>query len=99
MSRLFRLLRAALRGSKANLTSGSINQAIFLLAVPMILEMVMEALFAIVDVFFVARIGTEAVATGGLTESVLTLGYALAIGLSTAATALVGSLICEQNDD
>lgn len=97
MSRFFRLLRAALRGSEANLTSGSINQAIFLLSVPMILEMVMEGAFAIVDIFFVSRVGPEAVATVGLTESVLTLVYALAIGLSTAATALVARRVGEAN--
>ncbi|CCH02200.1 MATE efflux family protein [Fibrella aestuarina BUZ 2] len=99
MSRFFRLLLAALRGSEANLTSGSINRAIFLLSVPMILEMVMESLFAIVDVFFVARVGTEAVATVGLTESVLTLVYSIAIGLSTAATALVARRVGENNTD
>ncbi|MEZ0483752.1 MATE family efflux transporter [Fibrella aquatica] len=97
MSRFFRLFLAALRGSETNFTSGSINRAIFFLSVPMILEMVMESLFAIVDVFFVARISTEAVATVGLTESVLTLVYSIAIGLSTAATALVSRRIGESN--
>lgn len=97
MRKFFKLLVAALCGSEDNYTSGSINRAIFLLAVPMILEMVMESLFAVVDVFFVARIGTEAVATVGLTESVLTLVYSVAIGLSTAATALVARRIGEGN--
>ena len=97
MSEFFRLLLTALRGSAANFTSGGINRAIFLLSVPMILEMVMEALFAIVDVFFVARVGTEAVATVGLTESVLTLVYSIAIGFGTAATALVSRRIGEDN--
>lgn len=68
-----------------------------MLSVPMILEMVMESLFAVVDVFFVAKINTEAIATVGLTESVLTLVYSIAIGLSTAATALVARRIGEQN--
>ena len=97
MTKFFRLFVAALRGSETNFTSGSINRAIFLLSVPMILEMVMESLFAVVDVFFVAKIGTEAVATVGLTESVLTIVYSIAIGLSTAATALVARRIGEDN--
>ncbi|GAB3641493.1 MATE family efflux transporter [Spirosoma arcticum] len=97
MTRFFRLFLAALRGSETNFTSGSINRAIFMLSVPMILEMVMESLFAVVDIFFVAKIGSEAVAIVGLTESVLTLVYSVAIGLSTAATALVSRRIGETN--
>ncbi|GAB4022207.1 MATE family efflux transporter [Spirosoma koreense] len=97
MSKFIRLFLAALRGTETNFTSGSINRAIFLLSVPMILEMVMESLFAVVDVFFVAKIGTQAIATVGLTESVLTLVYSIAIGLSTAATALVSRRVGEEN--
>ncbi|GAB3999027.1 MATE family efflux transporter [Spirosoma daeguense] len=97
MTKFFRLFLAALRGTETNFTSGSINRAIFLLSVPMILEMVMESLFAVVDVFFVAKIGTEAIATVGLTESVLTIVYSIAIGLSTAATALVSRRVGESN--
>jgi Na+-driven multidrug efflux pump len=97
MTKFIRLLIAALRGSENNYTSGSINRAIFMLSVPMVLEMVMESLFAVVDVFFVAKISTEAVATVGLTESVLTVVYSIAIGLSTAATALVSRRVGEGN--
>ncbi|GAB3035297.1 MATE family efflux transporter [Spirosoma pulveris] len=97
MTKFFRLFLAALRGTETNFTTGSINRAIFLLSVPMILEMVMESLFAVVDVFFVAKIGTEAIATVGLTESVLTIVYSIAIGLSTAATALVSRRVGEDN--
>ncbi|MEM6842331.1 MAG: MATE family efflux transporter [Bacteroidota bacterium] len=94
---LYHNLRIALSGSETNFTSGSIRRAIFLLSVPMILEMVMESLFAVVDVFFVGKVGTNAVATVGLTESVLTIIYSVAIGLSMATTALVARRVGEKN--
>ena len=87
----------AIRGSEESFTEGSIKRAIFLLSVPMILEMVMESLFAVVDIFFVSKVSTEAVATVGLTESVITLVYSVAIGLSTAATATISRRIGEGN--
>ena len=99
MKKWFKLLRLALDGSEQSYTSGSINRAIFLLSVPMILEMIMESLFAVVDVFFVSRVSIEAVATVGLTESVITLIYSVAIGLSTAATALVARRVGEGHAD
>jgi Na+-driven multidrug efflux pump len=68
MKKWFQLLRQALSGSEESFTDGSINRAIFLLSVPMIMEMVMESLFAVVDIFFVSKISIEAVATVGLTE-------------------------------
>ncbi|WKN42627.1 MATE family efflux transporter [Tunicatimonas pelagia] len=90
-------LRIALNGAETNFTSGSIRRAIFLLSVPMILEMVMESLFAVVDIFFVGKVSTTAVATVGLTESVLTIIYSVAIGLSMATTALVARRVGEKN--
>ncbi|RYU94752.1 MATE family efflux transporter [Emticicia agri] len=98
MRNFFKLLMQAIRGEEQNYTELNINRAIFLLSVPMILEMVGESLFAIVDAFFVARyVGVEGVATVGLTESVLTLIYSVAIGLSTAATAVVARRVGEGN--
>ena len=82
------ILREALRGSSRDFTEGPIGRAIFILAVPMILEMAGESLFAIVDIFFVAKLGADAVATVVLTESILALIYAAAFGLAIGATPL-----------
>jgi putative MATE family efflux protein len=90
-------VREALRGSHRDYTSGSINRAILLLAVPMVIEMLMESLFALVDVFWVARLGADSVATVGLTESLLTLVYSLAMGLGFSATAMVARRIGEKD--
>jgi putative MATE family efflux protein len=86
----------ALKGLEEDFTQISIKKAIFYLSVPMILEMVMESLFAVVDIFFVGKLGVYAVATVGLTESVLTIIYSIAIGLSMAATAIVARRIGEK---
>lgn len=95
MEKIWQIFREALRGEEKNYTSGSINRAIVLLSIPMILEMVMESLFALVDAFFVAKVSVDAVATVGLTESVVTLIYSVAMGLSMAATAMVARRIGE----
>jgi putative MATE family efflux protein len=79
----------AVRGSHRDFTTGSLNRAILLLAIPMVLEMVLESLFAVVDVFWVGRVGANAVAAVGLTESMLLLVFAIAMGLSLSTTAMV----------
>src|SRR6202045_4839669 len=94
---LWNSLAEALRGSHQDYTSGSLNRAIFLLAVPMVLEMVLESLFAVVDVFWVGRLGANAVATVGLTESMLSLVFAVAMGLSLSTTAMVARRIGEKD--
>jgi putative MATE family efflux protein len=95
---VFRLFKEAIQGTEQNFTEGSLNRAIFLLSVPMILEMLMESLFAVVDIFFVSRLNdSDAVATVGLTESLLTLVYSLAIGLSMGATAMVARRVGEKD--
>ena len=98
-SRLIGDVRDALRGRQHDYTSGPIGQAIFLLAIPMVLEMVMESLFALSDVFFVARLGASAVATVGLTESMMIVVYTLAMGLSISGTAVVARRIGEKDAD
>jgi putative MATE family efflux protein len=94
---LLRDLRDAVRGTEIDYTQGSLGRAILLLSVPMMLEMVMESVFAVVDVYFVSSLGASAVATVGLTESLLTLVYAVGIGLSMGATALVARRIGEKD--
>jgi MATE family, multidrug efflux pump len=94
---LLRDLREAFVGSSIDYTQGNIGRAILLLAVPMMLEMAMESTFAVVDIYFVSSLGASAVATVGLTESLLTLVYAVAIGLSMGTTALVARRIGEKN--
>ncbi len=97
--RLWPALVEAVRGSQQDYTTGPIGRAILLLAVPMVLETVMESIFAVVDVFFVSRLGPNAIATVGLTESMLTLVYTVAMGLSIGVTALVARRIGEKDPD
>src|ERR1700743_2825380 len=98
MSDVIKVVRQALSGHQQDYTSGSIRRAVILASIPMILEMCMESVFALVDVFFVGRIGKEAVATVGLTESVLAIVYSIAFGLSMAATAMIARRIGEKNE-
>lgn len=86
---LLRDAREAIVGSDQDFTTGSLGRAIFLLSVPMVLEMIMESVFAVVDIWFVSRLGAEAVATVGITESLITIIYSIAIGLSMGTSALV----------
>src|SRR3984893_10902412 len=90
-------IREALRGSHQDFTTGSLNRAILLLAIPMVLEMVLESLFAVVDVFWVGRLGADAVATVGITESLLSLVFAVGLGLSLSTTAMVARRIGEKD--
>lgn len=93
------VIREAFTGSQRDFTKGSVGVAIFLLAVPMVFEMFAESLFAIVDIFFVAKLGAGAVAIVGLTESVMALIYAVAFGLAIGATATVARRVGETDDE
>lgn len=92
-------LKTSLNSEHQDFTTGSIRKAIFMLAIPMILEMCMESVFAVVDIFFVGKLGPNAAAAVGLTESFLTILYSVAIGLSMGATAMVARRVGEKNYD
>ncbi len=94
---IFNLVKEAVSNKQHDFTKGSIRKAVFLLAIPMILEMCMESVFAVVDIFFVGKLGANSTASVGLTESVLAIVYSLAFGLSMAAAALVARRVGEKN--
>jgi putative MATE family efflux protein len=95
----FNDVREAVSGSEQDFTEGKLSRAILLLSIPAVLEMVMESVFVIVDIYFVSKLGSNAVATVGITESMVTIIYAIAIGLGTATTSLVSRRIGEKNPD
>ncbi|MFZ4426449.1 MAG: MATE family efflux transporter [Saprospiraceae bacterium] len=99
MERLVRVMREALSSEGKDFTGMRLNRAIVILAIPMVLEMVMEALFAIVDIYFVSKVSVEAVDAVGLTEGVITIVYSAAMGLAMAATAMVARRIGEKQPD
>jgi len=92
-------IREALRGSHQDYTAGSLNRSILLLAIPMVLELVLESLFAVVDVFWVGRLGADAVATVGLTESMIGMAFSIGLGLSLSTTAMVARRIGERDPE
>src|SRR5690606_12270229 len=96
---LWRELLDAVRGTGADYTRIPLRRAVFLLAVPMVLELVLESTFAVVDIFFVGKLGSSAVATVGLTESYLFLLYSVAMGLAMAVTAIIARRVGEHKPD
>jgi putative MATE family efflux protein len=99
LSRLLSVVRQAFRSEHSDFTTMGIRKAVILLAIPMMLEMIMESVFAVVDIYFVSHLGKHATSTVGLTESVITIVYSLAMGISMAATAIVARRVGEKKPD
>ena len=98
-STYWNIIKSALRGDEYDYTSINLKKAIVLLAIPMMLELCLESVFAVVDIFSVNKLGKHAVSVVGLTESVITIVYSVGIGLSSAATAIVARRVGEKNYD
>ena len=98
MRQLLRDIWDAVRGYEHDYTQIKLSKAILLLSIPMVFEMLMESIFAVIDMFYVSKLGDEAIAVVGLTESMMTLVYAIAMGLSMATTGLVARRIGEKKD-
>jgi Na+-driven multidrug efflux pump len=99
IKKIFTIIIQSLKGEQYDYTKGNINKAVLLLAIPMMLELSLESVFAVVDMFFVSKLGPAAIATVGLTESVVTIVYSISVGLSTGATAIVARRIGEKNPE
>ena len=96
IKKLYQEILESLRSEDHDYTQGNLKKAVFLLSIPMVLEMLMESIFAIADIYFVSKLGADAIATVGLTESVITIIYALAVGLSAATSAMVSRRVGEK---
>ena len=99
IKKLIQEFKFAISSNDHDFTSGSLRRAIFLLSVPMVLEMIMESIFAVVDIFYISQLGSDAVATVGITESLMTLVYAIGIGLGTGTTAIIARRVGEKNKE
>ncbi len=99
LSSVWGIIKESLKGEEQDYTEGSIRRAVFLLAIPMMLELCLESVFAVVDMYFVGKLGANAIATVGMTESVMFLVYSLGMGISIAATAIVARRVGEKNPE